>query len=155
MALWVPQAIDKMSEEKKLRSTEYPLQTLSPVIKPENITQYKHLQAKTINHYVKKEYDRLLEQAQVIQRQMNDLVRRVAITEIIENSKYRFKPIPGNIYHLYQTTGKYKYVLSMNSKSEWRAGLPATYTWIADVQKLGDSTWEIIEVSEDHQEMFT
>tara|TARA_B100000212_G_C27074300_1_gene405349 strand:+ start:152 stop:598 length:447 start_codon:yes stop_codon:yes gene_type:complete len=144
-----------MSDNDKVqRSTPYPLRTLSPVIKPENITQYKHLQAKTLNHYVKKEYDRLMEQAALIMRQLNDLEQRVQITELIENSKYRFKPIPGNIYHLYHTTAKYPYVLSLYGRDDWAAGIPLSHEWVADVQKLGDSTWEVIEVSETYESLF-
>ena len=142
------------NNEKRLSTTEYPLQTLSPVIKPENITKYKHLQAKTISHYVKKEYDRLMEQAEVIMKQLSDLERRVKITEMIENSRYRFKPIPGNIYHLYKTTTKHPYVLSMFAESEWSAGMPLTHTWIADVEKLGDGTWEVLEVCDGYENLF-
>ena len=154
--LWDRRATDSMSDnnEKRLSTTEYPLQTLSPVIKPENITKYKHLQAKTINHYVKKEYDRLMEQAEVIMKQLSDLERRVKITEMIENSRYRFKPIPGNIYHLYKTTTKHPYVLSMFAESEWSAGMPLTHTWIADVEKLGDGTWEVLEVCDGYENLF-
>ena len=140
--------------EKRLSTTEYPLQTLSPVIKPENITRYKHLQAKTVSYYVKKEYDRLMEQAQVIIKQLGDLERRVKITEMIENSRYRFKPIPGNTYHLYSTTTRHPYVLSMFAEDEWAVGVPMTHTWVASVEKLGDGTWEIITVSDEHESLF-
>ena len=141
--------------EKRLSTTEYPLQTLSPVIKPENITQYKHLQAKAVSHYVKKEYDRLMEQAEVIIKQLGELERRVKITEMIENSRYRFKPTPGNIYHLYFTTTKHPYVLSMFAQDEWAAGVPATHTWAASVEKLGDGTWEIKTLNEEYEDFFT
>jgi len=141
-------------EHKRLSTTEYPLQTLSPVIKPENITRYKHLQAKAVGHYVKKEYDRLMEQAAVIMKQLNDLERRVKITEIVENSRYRFKPIPGNIYYLYQTTTKNPYVLSMLSRNDWAIGLPLTHTWVADVEKLGDGTWEVLRVCDEYESLF-
>ena len=140
--------------EKRLSTTEYPLQTLSPVIKPENITRYKHLQATTVSHYVKKEYDRLMEQAEVIIKQLGDLERRVKITEMIENSRYRFKPTPGHTYHLYSTTTKHPYVLSMFAQGEWAAGVPTTHTWVASVEKLGDGTWEIITVSDEHESLF-
>ena len=140
--------------EKRLSTTEYPLQTLSPVIKPENITRYKHLQAKAVGHYVKKEYDRLMEQAEVIMKQLNDLERRVKITEMIENSRYRFKPTPGNIYYLYKTTTKNPYILSMMSQSDWSVGVPSTYTWVADVEKLGDGTWDVLEVCDGYENLF-
>ena len=140
--------------EKRLSTTEYPLQTLSPVIKPENITQYKHLQAKTVSHYVKKEYDRLMEQAEVIIKQLGDLERRVKITEMIENSRYRFKPTPGHTYHLYSTTTKHPYVLSMFAQGEWAAGVPTTHTWVASVEKLGDGTWEVLQVCDGYENLF-
>ena len=140
--------------EKRLSTTEYPLQTLSPVIKPENITRYKHLQAKTVSHYVKKEYDRLMAQAEVIIKQLGDLERRVKITEMIENSRYRFKPTPGKIYHLYSTTTKDPYILSMFAQDEWAVGVPATYTWVASVEKLGDGTWEVLQVCDGYENLF-
>ena len=100
------------------------------------------------------EYDRLMEQAQVIIKQLGDLERRVKITEMIENSRYRFKPIPGSTYHLYSTTTKHPYVLSMFAEDEWAVGVPATHTWVASVEKLGDGTWEIITASDEYESLF-
>lgn len=139
-----------MSNEKRLSTTPYPLQTLSPVIKPENITLYKHQQQNAISHYVKKEYDRLLEQAEVVTRQLADLERRVAITEVIENARYGFKPVHGQTYSLYYREAKRGYFLSMMSPSDWSFGVPASCHWVADVKKLGDNTWDVIEVHEDY-----
>jgi hypothetical protein len=139
-----------MSDEKVLRSTPYPLQTLSPVIKPDNMTIYKHNQQNAINHYVKKEYDRLLEQAEVITRQLADLERRVLVTEMVENSRYGFKPVHGTVYSLYYRKFKRTYFLSMLGCQDWAAGVPETCSWVADVKKLGDNTWDVVSVDPDH-----
>tara|TARA_R100000664_G_C2709022_1_gene106490 strand:+ start:278 stop:721 length:444 start_codon:yes stop_codon:yes gene_type:complete len=141
-------------EEKALRSTTYPLQTLSPVIKPDNMTLYKAQQANAVSHYVKQEYDRLLAQAEVINKQFQELQRRVKITEVIENSRYRFKPVAGHIYYLYQNATKQTYQLSILSPSDWALGMPDSYLWVADVRKLGDSTWDVENFNKEFSQLF-
>ena len=141
-------------DEKALRSTTYPLQTLSPVIKPDNMTLYRAQQANAVSHYVKQEYDRLLAQAEVIERQFKQLHRRVRITEMIENSRYRFKPVPGKTYYLYQNTHKQTYQLSLLSPTDWSLGMPDNYIWVADVTKLGDNTWDISGFNQEFSELF-
>jgi hypothetical protein len=144
-----------MSDDNKvLRSTPYPLQTLSPVIKPDNMTLYRAQQANAVSHYVKQEYDRLFAQAEVINRQFKELQRRVRITEMIENSRYRFKPVAGQTYYLYQNTAKQTYQLSLLSPNDWALGMPESYLWVADVKKLGDNTWDIEKFNKEFAQLF-
>lgn len=38
----------------------------------------------------------------------------------------------------------------MMSPNDWSFGVPASCHWVADVKKLGDNTWDVIEVHEDY-----
>jgi len=128
------------------RSSKYPLSTMSAPIKPTDITRHKAETLKVTNHYVKKEYDRLYEQAEVLMKQFNDLDRRVKITTMIESVRRKFKPVPGNTYWLYMRD-RGDLFLSLIGKDDWAAGIPGQY--VAQVERLGDSTWEVIDTHED------
>ncbi len=123
--------------DPKHRSTEYPLSTLSPPIKPTDMTQVKQQSIAVTNHYVKKEYARLQEQADVIMKQFRDLDRRVKITEVVMQSKMRIKPIVGQSYWLYRKHDN-TYVMSLIGKDSWASGCP--HELIAEGQELGEST---------------
>jgi hypothetical protein len=114
------------------------------------MTKVKQQSIAVTNHYVKKEYARLQEQADVIMKQFRDLDRRVKITEVIMSAKLGFKPVPGRSYWLYKRKVK-GYVVSLIGKDEWAAGCP--HEFVAEVQQLGDSTWEVIEVAPDFEEL--
>jgi len=118
------------------------------------MTLYRAQQANAVSHYVKQEYDRLFAQAEVINRQFKELQRRVKITEMIENSRYRFKPIAGQVYYLYQNVNKQSYQLSLLSPNDWALGMPESYLWVADVRKLGDNTWDIEKFNKEFAQLF-
>ena len=118
------------------------------------MTLYRAQQANAVSHYVKQEYDRLFAQAEVINRQFKELQLRVKITEMIENSRYRFKPIAGQVYYLYQNVNKQSYQLSRLSPNDWALGMPDTYLWVADVRKLGDNTWDIEKFNKEFAQLF-
>ena len=136
--------------DPKHRSTEYPLSTLSPPIKPTDMTQVKQQSIAVTNHYVKKEYARLQEQADVIMRQFHDLDRRVKITEVIMQARMRIKPVIGQSYWLYRKRDN-TYVVSLIGKDNWASGCP--HEFVAEVHQLGDSTWEVIQVAPDFENL--
>ena len=138
-----------MSDPKHC-STEYPLSTLSPPIKPNDMSKVKAQSLAVSNHYVKKEYARLQEQADVIMKQFRDLDRRVKITDVVMNAKMRFKPVIGRSYWLYKRKSK-GYVVSLIGKDEWAVGCP--HDFVAEIQQLGDSTWEVIQVAHDYEDL--
>ena len=80
------------------------------------MTQVKQQSIAVANHYVKKEYARLQEQADVIMRQFHDLDRRVKITEVIMQARMRIKPVIGQSYWLYKKKDN-TYVVSLLEKT--------------------------------------
>ena len=42
----------------------------------------------------------------------------------------------------------------MFAQDEWAVGVPATYTWVASVEKLGDGTWEVLQVCDGYENLF-
>jgi len=137
--------------DPKHRSAKYPLSTMSAPIKPTDITKHKAETLKVTNHYVKKEYDRLYEQADVLMKQFNDLDRRVKITSLIESVRRKFIPVVGNRYWLYMRSPG-DFFLSLIGRDEWAAGPPGEY--VAQVERLGDSTWDVIDTHDNFQKFW-
>jgi hypothetical protein len=93
----------------------------------------------------KLEYDRIMEQAEVLMKQARALQARLDATEMVHCAKFGFNPIHGKIYHLYYDERNQTNVLIQNGPKEWSCGIPDGWNYLMPVKKLGDSTWAIIE----------
>ena len=124
---------------KKKSTLEYPMSTLSAPVKPNDMQVYKQEQKDLTDHYVKQEWARLKEQADLIMKQAKDLEKRAQLVRMISEAKYKFKPIVLRPYALYQHGEDY--ILSMVLPDEWET----KWTPIGLVRKLADTTWEWVE----------
>ena len=115
------------------------MSTLSAPVKPNDMQVYKQEQRDLTDHYVKQEWARLKEQADLIMKQAKDLEKRAQLARMISEAKYKFKPIVLRPYALYQHGEDY--ILSMVLPDEWET----KWTPIGLVRKLADTTWEWVE----------
>lgn len=92
------------------------------------------------------EYNRIMEVVSVLQKQANDILQRLQLTDMIHSAKYNFQPRPGQTYWLLRDTRKNETRLSMMGPDDWSVGVPDHYEYVCRVAMLGDSTW--IEVKE-------
>lgn len=86
--------------------------------------------------------NQIKEQVETLIRQAQAIHDRIEISEKIYKADMGFKPTVNQIYHLYERQNG-EWVLSLVSPYEWGSKIP--YHFIATVQMLADSTWEILE----------
>ncbi len=124
---------------------EYPMEVGAPVFAPIKVTEEKDKAVNVARQNAKLEYDRIMEQAEVLMKQAKALQARLDATEMVHGAKFSFNPIHGKIYHLYYDSRNSVNVLIQNGPREWSCGIPDGWTYSMAVKKLGDSTWAVIE----------
>jgi hypothetical protein len=102
-----------------------------------------------INHarmYAQQEYDRIMQLVEVLEKQAQDIRRRLEITDAVHAAEYQFQLVMGNCYWLVWNTRKEKTLLVFTGPTEWSTGKPIDYEYVARVKYMGDHTWmEIVE----------
>ena len=116
----------------------------SPAFAPIAIEKEKDILLNISKLNAKQEYDRIMEQVNVLKRQAEALANRMQVSEIMHQCKYGFRVVHGHYYYVYFNSYKNENVLSINAPNSWSA-LPGHYTYIMTVRLMGDSTWEEVE----------
>lgn len=121
--------------------SEYPTEAggirfdLVPVTKQKDIM---------INHariYAQQEYDRIVELVAVLEKQAQQIKRRLEITDAVHAAEYQFSPVLGQSYWLTWDKRKSKTLLVFQGPDGWSSGPPVDYEYIAHVKYMGDHTW--------------
>jgi hypothetical protein len=97
-----------------------------------------------INHarmYAQQEYDRIMELVAVLEKQAQQIKRRLEVTDSVHSAEYQFQVVMGNTYWLVWDTRKHKTLLVLTGPTEWSTGIPANYEYITQVKYMGDHTW--------------
>ncbi len=125
--------------------TPYATGTLGPKFDLVPVTQQKDLMINHARMYAQQEYDRIMELVTVLQKQADDIKRRLDITDAVHSAEYQFQPVMGNAYWLVWEKRKQKTLLVLTGPEDWNTGVPESYEYIAQVKYMGDHTWmEII-----------
>ena len=103
----------------------------APSIKPVDLTTFKKNGLDKVNKVFDRRYKEIVEQAETLQKSF-------LITQTVYESKYKFEPIIGEIYHLYEDSDG-GYSLSIISPSEWNK--PHVYSVVLN----SDMTWTKID----------
>jgi Protein of unknown function (DUF2452) len=127
--------------------TPYATSTLGPKFDLVPVTQQKDIMLNVARMHAEQEYNRIMELVSVLQKQADDIKRRLAITDMVHAAKYDFKIANGNIYWLLYDNKDNITRLSIIGPTEWSTGKPEHYEYIGRVKWLGDHTW--IEVEEE------
>lgn len=125
-------------------SLPYPMELGSPAFAPIAIEKEKDILLNTSRLNAKQEYDRIMEQVNVLKKQAEALQNRMQVSEIMHHCSYGFRVVHGNCYYVYYNNLKNQNVLSLNAPNNWSA-FPGHYTYIMTVRLMGDSTWEQID----------
>ncbi len=112
-----------------------------------DVTKEKDLMLNTARMHAQQEYDRIMEQVEVLHRQAEALKRRLEITELVHKSVYQFHIYPGKIYWLVEDTKLNKHRLAVLSPGDWTSGPPEGWRYLYAVKNLGDNTW--IEINQE------
>lgn len=103
-----------------------------------------------INHarmYAQQEYNRITELVAVLEKQAQQIKRRLEITDAVHDAEYQFQVVMGNTYWLVWDTRKHKTLLVIQGPKDWSTGAPADYEYITQVKYMGDHTW--MEIGDD------
>jgi hypothetical protein len=111
------------------------------------VERQKDIMLNVARMHAQQEYDRIMQLVAVLQRQAEQIKRRLEITDAVHSAKYDFQLYHGQIYWLAFDTKKQYTILAHHGPNEWYTGAPEWYQYICRVKWLGDHTW--IEVDEE------
>jgi hypothetical protein len=97
-----------------------------------------------INHarmYAQQEYDRIMELVAVLEKQAQEIKRRLEVTDAVHTAEYQFSPVMGKEYWLAWDKRKERTLLVHNGPNDWSTGAPEDYEYITQVKYMGDHTW--------------
>jgi hypothetical protein len=115
----------------------------SAIIKPEDSGKIKSKALTAMREQTNMQVKNIYEQMQLLVNQMNDIKKRVEVSEEIYNTEMRFEPMPGHIYHLYRKDDG-RTALSIIGPDQW--GRSQRFNeFICSVKLLADHTWEILK----------
>jgi hypothetical protein len=97
-----------------------------------------------VNHarmYAQQEYDRIMELVSVLEKQAQQIKRRLDITDMVHAAEYQFQVVMGHLYWLAMDHRRKKMLLVHNGPMDWSTGAPVDYEYISQVKYMGDHTW--------------
>ena len=103
----------------------------APPIKPTNISAYKNEKVIKTNQYFKARFDEIKEE-------YKKLLESYEWNELVYNSDFRFEPIKGKSYHLYQREDDETLFLSLIGPDEWNQ------IYIGSFKLDSDDKWDKI-----------
>lgn len=123
-------------------STPYPTEVGAPKFDLVPVEKQKDIMVNVARLHAQKEYERIMDLVKILQKQAQDLKRRLDITDMIHQAVYNFQVYHGNTYWLLLDTKQKITRLSMLGPNDWSSGVPSYYTYICKVKWLGDYSWE-------------
>ena len=127
-------------------STPYPVEVGGPKFELVRVTKQKDIMVNVARLHARQEYNRIMELVSVLQRQAEEISRRLDITDQVHAARYDFQIYHGQSYWLLYDSKEDCTRLSILGPNDWSTGVPKQYQYICKVQWLGDYTW--IEVDE-------
>ncbi len=103
----------------------------------EGVIRHQALQA--MEEQTNMHLDQIRAQIELLARQAQEIVKRKELSLMIYEAKLNFRPVIGQVYHLYQRNDD-SYLLSMVSPKEWGGSGPFK-SFIASAKLLADHTW--------------
>jgi hypothetical protein len=111
------------------------------------VTKQKDIMINHARMYAQQEYDRIMELVAVLDKQAQDIKRRLDVTDAVHAAEYQFQIVMGNMYWLVWDTRKEKTLLVLTGPNDWATGIPVDYEYITQVKYMGDHTW--MEINEE------
>jgi hypothetical protein len=125
-------------------ASPYPTEAGSPKFDLVPVTKQKDIILNVARLHAQQEYDRIMQLVSVLQKQAEELQRRMFISDIVHSAKYDFQVYPGNTYWLVRVNNEIR--LLMLGPNDWSCSPPDSHEYICQVKWLGDYTW--IEIKE-------
>jgi hypothetical protein len=122
--------------------TPYATSTLGPKFDLVPVEKQKDLMINHARMYAQQEYDRIMELVAVLEKQAQDIKRRLDVTDAVYAAEYNFQVVMGQCYWLVWDTRREKNLLVHNGPADWNTGVPPDYQYIMQVKYMGDHTWQ-------------
>ena len=124
----------------------YPTEVSAPKFDLVPVTKQKDIMINVARLHASQEYDRIMELVNVLQKQAQDIKRRLELTDMVHQAKYSFQLYHNQCYWLVFDNKHNCTRLSPMGPKDWCTGSPKEYVYITRVKWLGDYTW--LEVDE-------
>jgi len=109
------------------------------------VTKQKDLMINHARIFAQQEYDRIMELVAVLEKQAEQIKRRLEVTDAVYAAVYEFQPVMGQEYWLVWNQRKRHTLLTQHGPDDWSSGKPADYEYITKIKYMGDHTWLEIE----------
>jgi len=94
----------------------------------------------------------IFEQMKVLAQQVQDIKKRVHVSDLIYGVKMSFQPVIGKVYYLYEENEGERF-LSLISPKEWGDKMK-DQKYLAEVRLNADHTWKVIDSTENLPDLF-
>ena len=121
--------------------TPYATEVGGPAFDLIPIEKQKDLMVNIARMHAEQEYNRIMDLVKVLQKQADDIKRRLYITDAVHAAEYQFQIYPGQDYWLCFDSNINNTRLCHQGPNDWTTGAPDQYSYIAQVRCLGDYTW--------------
>jgi surface antigen len=121
--------------------TPYPTEVGGPAFDLIPVQKQKDIMINHARMYAQQEYDRIMELVAVLQKQADDIKRRLDVTDAVHSAEYQFQVVMGQCYWLVWDQRKEKMLLVHNGPNDWTTGAPNDYDYQTRVKYMGDHTW--------------
>lgn len=125
--------------------SQYPTEVGGPKFDLVPVTKQKDIMINVARMHAKQEYDRIMEVVAVLQKQAEDIKKRLDITDMVHAAHYNFQLYHGQTYWLVFDHRKQFTRLSIMGPADWSTAPPQEYEYICKVKWLGDHTWIEVE----------
>jgi hypothetical protein len=109
------------------------------------VTKQKDLMINHARMYAQQEYDRIMELVAVLEKQAQQIKRRLEVTDAVHGAVYQFQAVMGNAYWLVWEKRKQHTLLTQMGPDDWSSSAPEDYEYITRVKYMGDHTWQEID----------
>jgi len=121
--------------------TPYPTEAGGPKFDLIPVTKQKDIMINHARMYAQQEYDRIMELVSVLEKQAQEIKRRLDVTDAVHSAVYQFQPVMGNYYWLVWDKRKQHTLLTQNGPNDWSSSAPEDYDYQTQVKYMGDHTW--------------
>lgn len=121
--------------------TPYPTEVGGPKFDLVPVTQRKDLMLNAARMHAEQEYNRIMDLVKVLQKQAEEIKRRLYITDAVHAAEYQFQLSHGQIYWLCFDSKINRTRLATMGPDDWSTAPPDHYEYITRVKWLGDYTW--------------
>jgi len=121
--------------------SEYPTEAGGVKFEMVPVTKQKDLMINHARMYAQQEYDRIMELVAVLEKQAQQIKRRLEVTDAVHAAVYQFQVVMGNAYWLVWDRRKQHNLLTQHGPDDWSTSAPEDYEYITQVKYMGDHTW--------------